>query len=465
MIPTAKQSLMEVTGALSRCARNAGFSFGADTALVAVQHMLYQTVDLFRTLGEARLKPENIFALGKVYSNSVSVISALRKMGVTVVESSVAKPGHFDEAFEQDITHLWTTVTENLARRRIKRIIVLDDGGRCVTNIPPALLSRYPVAGVEQTSLGMFVFEENPPPFAVFSWARAAVKLQIGGHVFSHCLIERLQSEFLRGKTLKGAEIGIIGLGSIGRSLADIASRQGNAVVFYDPAPDLNVPEYLRERITRLDSLEELMIRAEYVFGSSGRNPFKGRWPMPHRPGIKLFSASGGDQEFGPIIRDLQRYSDFKVACDSWDITSEAGPSGPIRIAFLGYPYNFVSRTEAAVPTPIVQLETAGLLAGLIEARVYLESVEEDHEQDTRIHRISPDAQKFIYETWQLALKNRGIDIRELYAYDPALLAATQRTDWLADNSEPRSLLNTASVHRVENAMRVMLEQCCRQAH
>ena len=111
-----------------------------------------------------------------------------------------------------------------------------------------------------------------------------------------------------------------------------------------------------------------------------------------------------------------------------------------------------------------MQLETAGLLAGLIEARIYLESVEEDHEQDTRIHRVSPDAQKFIYEAWQLALKNRGIDIRELYGYDPALLAATQCTDWLADNSEPRSPLNTASVQRVENAIRVMLDQCCQQA-
>ena len=116
------------------------------------------------------------------------MISTLRRW--RDVQISLAKPGHFDEAFEQDIKHLWTTVTENLAQRNIKRIIVLDDGGRCVTNIPPALLSRYSVAGVEQTSLGMFVFEENPPPFAVFSWARAAVKLQIGGHVFSHCLIE-----------------------------------------------------------------------------------------------------------------------------------------------------------------------------------------------------------------------------------------------------------------------------------
>ena len=65
MIPTAKQSLMEVTGALSHCARNAGFSFGADTVLVAVQHMLYQTVDLFRTPGEAWSQTGKHFRFGK----------------------------------------------------------------------------------------------------------------------------------------------------------------------------------------------------------------------------------------------------------------------------------------------------------------------------------------------------------------------------------------------------------------
>jgi hypothetical protein len=80
MITVPQQALMEVTGALSSCARSAGFNFGADTALVAVQHMLYQTVDLFRALGEIGLRAENIFALGKVYSNSAPVITAIRNM-------------------------------------------------------------------------------------------------------------------------------------------------------------------------------------------------------------------------------------------------------------------------------------------------------------------------------------------------------------------------------------------------
>jgi hypothetical protein len=458
MNAATQQSLMEVTGALSTCAWSAGFDFGADTALVTVQHMLCQTVDLFRTAGYIGLRPENIFALGKIYSNSVPVINALRNMGVTFIESTVPMPGEFDEAFERDVTRLWKTVGEKLSQRRIKRIIVLDDGGRCVINIPPELLSRYAVAGVEQTSMGMFLFEEHPPLFPVFSWARSAVKLQIGGHLFSHCLLDRVQARFLQGRALRGADIGIIGLGSIGRSLADIASRQRNRITFYDPAPDLEVPYYLHGRISRVGSLEELMLRSEYVFGSSGRKPFKHRWPMAHRPNIKLFSGSAGDQEFGPIIRFLRQRRDFEVAHDSWDITSETGPSGSIRVAFLGFPYNFVSRAEMAVPTQIVQLETAGLLAGLIQARSYLQLVEEGHAPDTRIHRISPDAQRFIYDTWRWAMKNRGIDIPSIYGYDPALLAAIQRDDWFVDNTEPRPSANGGSNDRTEEMMRSILD-------
>lgn len=465
MISAPHQSLMEVTGALSSCARGAGFNFGADTALVAVQHMLYQTVDLFRALGEIGLKPENIFALGKVYSNSPPVIAAIRKTGATVVDSTFPKPGEFEETFERDVERLWKTVAEALGQRRISRIIVLDDGGRCIINIPLDLLSRYPVAGVEQTSRGMVVFEEHPPPFAVFAWARTAVKLQIGGHVFSHSLIDRVQARFLRGQPLNGADVGIIGLGSVGRALADIAVRQDNNVAFYDPAPDLKVPHYLRGRITRLDSLEELMLHGEYVIGASGRNPFDDTWPMAHRPGTTLFSASGGDREFGPILRFVRQRPTFKVAGRAWDVTSDHGPSGPIRIAYLGFPYNFVSRAEAAVPTHIVQLETGGLLAGLIQARTYLELIEHGHETDTRIHRISPDAQEFICAMWVWALKNRGIDILNLYNYDLALLTATQHSGWFVENTEPRSIPGPGPGERVEDMMKAIVAECCQPAH
>ncbi|HEX2271514.1 MAG TPA: NAD(P)-dependent oxidoreductase, partial [Pyrinomonadaceae bacterium] len=452
-----------VTGALSSCAGSARFDLGEETAMVAVQHMLCQTVDLFRAVEAMGLRTENIFALGKVYSNSAPVIAAIRKMGITVVESTFPRPGEFDGSFEHDIKRLWETVADQIAGRRIKRILVLDDGGKCIINIPAELLARYEVVGVEQTSHGMFLFERTPPPFAVISWARAAVKLQIGGHIFSRCLIDKLHSEFLRGKSLDGLEIGIIGLGSIGRGLADIALRHGAKVVFYDSDPDLKVPRYLRDRVTRLDSLEELLLSCEYLFGASGRNPFKDKWPMDHRPGIKLFSASGGDQEFGPIIRDLRSSASFKVAEDTWDITSNDGPCGPMHIAYLGFPYNFVSRAEEAVPTRIVQIETGGLLAALIQARAYFMSVENGETQNSGIHRVSPDLQHFVLEVWLDAMQYRGIDIQKLYGYDRAQLAAVNEDDWFEVYSEPGPAADGSS-ERVEALTRSIVEECLQAA-
>jgi len=449
-----RRPLMEVTQALLDCATDANFEFGEDTAIVAVQHMLWQTVDLFRAAGGMVLRPENIFALGKVYSNSIPVIRTLREMGVTVTESSMPEPGEFSESFEQDIKHLWEVVEDRLARRRIKRIIVLDDAGRCITNTPPNLTRQYIIGGVEQTSFGMFVFEESPPAFAVTSWARSAVKLQIGGPIFSHCLIDKLNTEFQRGKSLIGKELGIIGLGSIGIGMANLAARQGNKVMFYDPDPNLQIPQYLANRVTRLDSLEELMMRCDDVLGCSGRNPFKDKWPMEYRPGIRLFSGSSGDQEFGPIIRDLKSKPSFRVAYETWDITSNDGPSGPIFIAYHGFPYNFVSRAGEAVPTHIVQLETGGLLAGLMQARSYLALYETGHEQNTGIHRMSPEAQRFVFETWLTAMKKQSVDVRKCYGYDSAMLSAAKHNKWLVENTEPNPGAGYEPNRSIEDVMR-----------
>lgn len=451
-------SLLEVTRTLSNCASAVQFDFGEDTAIVAVQHMLWQTIDLFEAVAALGAKRENIFALGKVYSNSPLVIGALRDRGVTVVQSTTPEPGEFDKYFQNDVDQLWEVVARGIANRGIKRILVLDDGGRCITSIPPELLRQYAVSGVEQTSHGMFLFEENPPPFAVMSWARAAVKLQIGGPLFSHCLLVKLQSHALGGNRLTGEDVGILGMGSIGKAMAHLIARQHNHVIFYDPDPSLHASPYVQGRLTRADSLEELLSRCEYVVGCSGRYPFKDRWPLKHRPGIKLFSGSGGDHEFGPIIDDLKTKRDSNVTPVTWDIQSDSGPSGPILIAYLGYPYNFVSRDIEAVPTGVVQVETGGLLAGLIQAHIHLGLCEEGRAKNRGIHRISPEAQRFVYETWLTAMKSRGIDLEQVYGFDPAMLEAARSLSWLAANSEPHPSLTYEPHHDTEAAMARIVE-------
>jgi hypothetical protein len=446
-------SPLEVTHALSEQARAARFRFGEDTALVAVQHMLEQTVDLFKTTAEMGLNLKNIFALGKVYSNSVPVIKTLLEMGVTVVESTLPEPGEFHCYFKRDIARLWQIVSEALRTRPIKRLLVLDDGGVCITNVPVDMLQRYAVCGVEQTSRGMVFFEEAPPSFAVISWARAAVKLKIGSPIYSHYLIEKLNKEFLQGRSLQGKQLGIVGLGSIGREIANLAVTQSNDVLFYDPDPQVHFPSTRCRRAARVDSLEDLMLACDYVLGCSGRNPFEGKWPLNHRPSIRLLSVSSGDQEFGPIIRDLKQKPHFKVAANTWDIFSEAGPSGPIHIAYLGYPYSFVSRGSEAAPTAIVQFDTGGLLAALVQARLFLELCETGREQNRGIHRVSPRAQRFVYESWIRAMRDRMIDVTNYFNYEPDLLMAIPPDNWFIENSEPRPGTHYKPVQAIEEMM------------
>jgi hypothetical protein len=436
-MPHSQIFSLAVTHTLLDRAAEAHFGFGEDTALIAVQHMLEQTVDLFETIADLGVKRQNVFALGKVYSNSYVVIETLRNRGFTVVETTMPEPGKYDHYFEQDCKRLWQVAAETLARRRVKRVLVLDDGGACITSAPPELLQRYAMCGIEQTSLGMFLFEVKPPPFAVMSWARTAVKLKIGGPIFSQCLIDRLYTP-LRRRTLAEGQLGVIGLGSIGRAVANLAARAGKSVLFYDPRRDLPVYPTLPNHLNRVRSLEELMMRCDYVIGCSGRNPFKGNWPLKHKPGITLLSASGGDQEFGPIINHLSAKPDFQVDEDTWDVSSQMGPCGPIQIAYLGYPYQFVSLAPEAVPTRIVQLETGGLLTALIQARLYLDFCEEGLTDNSGIHRVSPRAQQFVYGEWLNAMKDMKLDLVDLFAYDPATLRAAQQDSWFEKNSEPQ---------------------------
>jgi hypothetical protein len=302
------------------------------------------------------------------------------------------------------------------------------------------------------------VFEQTPPRFAVVSWARSAVKLQIGGPLFSHCLLANLQSQFLHGKVLSGERVGIIGLGSIGGALANLTERQGNSVLFYDPDPRYQVPEYLLGRVTRVDSLEELLLRCDYVFGCSGREPFNEQWPLRYRPRIKLFSGSGGDHEFGPIIRDLKTRRGFKVSPETLDIHCDDGPSGPLCIAYLGYPYNFAARDIEAVPTSVVQIETAGLLAGLIQARTHLRFWEDGRARNCGVQPISAEAQRFIFETWSSVMKRKQIELAQVYGYHSALLEAARERCWFVKNSQPALTLSDPN-WVTEAAMTRMIEE------
>jgi hypothetical protein len=82
-----------------------------------------------------------------------------------------------------------------------------------------------------------------------------------------------------------------------------------------------------------------------------------------------------------------------------------------------------------------------------------MEHCKTSHEQNSGIHRVSPKAQRFVYERWIRAMKDRMIDVTDRFDYDPDLLQAIQHDDWFIENTEPRPTEHYTPVKPVEEMM------------
>ena len=132
-----------------------------------------------------------------------------------------------------------------------------------------------------------------------------------------------------------------------------------------------------------------------------------------------------------------------------------------MQIAYLGYPYTFVSRDVEAAPTHIVQFDTGGLLMGLVQARFFLELCEAGRAQNRGIHRLSPQAQRFVYRKWVSAMKDRIVDIRELFGHELETLSSAQDEDWFVAKTEPQPSSDYKPVQELEEMIDNFIRSGC----
>jgi hypothetical protein len=110
------------------------------------------------------------------------------------------------------------------------------------------------------------------------------------------------------------------------------------------------------------------------------------------------------------------------------------------------------------VPTSVVQIETAGLLASLIQARTHLRFWEDGRARNCGVQRTSAEAQRFIFETWSSVMKRKQIDLAQVYGYHPGLLEAARERGWFVKNSQPALSLSDPN-WVTEAAMTRMIEE------
>jgi S-adenosylhomocysteine hydrolase len=367
-----------------------------DVAIVSVQHLLETTGTLFEALVALGLKPENTFITGKIYSTNSTVAQRLQRLGFHLQSSGLpTNRGHYKATLDHDVARMWSEAHAHISARAIRKVLVLDDGGCALSNIPQSILADVPAVGVEQTMSGISLQAAGQVTIPVVEVATSAAKRLIEPILIQKAVFRRLS----RVLASRGSDqrYGVIGYGNIGKAVIDALLALKRKVSIFDSsdsareaAQALGIPVFAK--------LQPLLDNSDVIFGCTGADVFAVDTCWKTLSGCKtLASCSSLDTEFRSILASFN--SNTSIDCSSVlrDITLEL-PKGRLEILAGGFPINFDQSPES-VPLGEIQLTRALLLAGLLQAAALDESY-----SGFREIPLSAGPQQFIVSNW-LSLK------------------------------------------------------------
>jgi S-adenosylhomocysteine hydrolase len=331
-------------------------------ALVCVQHFLETTGTLIESLLKLGLSPENVFAAGKVYSTNPDVERRLKGLGVHVQPAGVSNRwGYYEDQLRADVVKLWETATRHVHRNRIRKVIILDDGGCALSTVPEQLLLTSNIAGVEQTMSGIALQTSGRVAVPVVEVATSAAKRLIEPFLIQKAVFRRLMrsASALAGK----GRCGIIGYGNIGKAVSDALLRSNKDVLVFDSSGEALTAARSRSISTTKD-LQELVTASDVVFGCAGQDTFTETDWWKQLSSEKIFvSCSSLDLEFRTLLRSIGKISQPVARTILQDVPVNAN----MLILQGGFPINF-DRSRESVPLAEIQLTRALLFAGVLQA-------------------------------------------------------------------------------------------------
>jgi hypothetical protein len=321
--------------------------------IIGIQHILETTHAMFRSLYDLGLHPENISLLGKCYSTCQAVYEEMIADGIDVSPASFAYTSHqsFDELFAKEVKSFLTARIKNLSSKEYDCLIVLDDGGKCISFLSDHLCSSIPTAGIEQTSSGYEAIRNLPISFPVINVARSPIKLELESPMIAIAAAERMFYS-LQKKELTPDRALIIGGGAIGQAMKDRLSLSMNVIV-YDPKNmnlDKNVPE-----------LSELLGEFPLIIGCTGKTSVPYMLHPFLSSGTTLVSVSSSDREFDAVY--FRRH-----ALENNDCRQDLVVDNRLLLR-SGFPVNFDGERENIHPDKI-QLTMALITAAILQARI-----------------------------------------------------------------------------------------------
>jgi S-adenosylhomocysteine hydrolase len=314
--------------------------------LIACQHLLGTTIDLFEELFKKGLKPESTWIIGKCYSTHEPVISTLRKLGVNVSEDSTS----FDPRIEYDIK--FQEYIANFSDRAISKLngmdklIILDDGGYLLEHINKSELNK-PIFGVEQTTSGYEKLRFTELLFPIVNIAKSITKLKYESPHIVESILSELKKKVILSKVVKTL---VIGQGAIGGRLKDKLTK---LVDVYGCDKDGELCDFQ-------GNFKEELKGFDVIISATGTTTISEVDLGRLKDGVKLISVSSSDREF-PSSHIRISSSQKGGNCHDEYI------SNGIHLINGGFPINFTGSKHSLSPEN-AQLTRSLLFAGVCES-------------------------------------------------------------------------------------------------
>ncbi len=331
-----------------------------NAGVLARQHLLSTTYDLFEKLFAKNLNPNNVFLLGKCYSTNRETLGRFVARGARVSPYSCAFDSHrhFDEQSNEAVEKLLAYSSSQLSG--LERVLIIDDGGDLLLAANGAFKNAF---GIEQTSSGFRKLNYAPLKYPVVNVARSEAKLKFESPMIAEIVAVKLQPYLL-----ESSRILIIGNGAIGNSIYELLGKR-YSVTSYDVSG--NKQELFSESKLKLDVYD-------IIIGCTGNTVLQPEQLKQCKKDVVLASASSSDIEFPALFLRKQ----FLRSSECHQTLSING----ITLLNSGFPINFDGNKYSVSPEKI-QFTRSLLLAGIHQALQSKESglIELDKEMQRKI--------------------------------------------------------------------------------
>ena len=246
-----------------------------DFHIVSCQHLLEPQIEIYKGFIELGIKPENITALGKIYSSNKSVVEELNQLGIKAYQPDfTGKP--FDEEHRNNCLDLLSKFSQ-------EKVIVLDDGAELINVFSEAY--NNVLFAVEQTSSGFRKLENLKHKFSIVNVARSKTKLTQESPLIARLCFERILEHMKRFNLTKPKFL-LIGLGVIGESMRQILTENNFEVAGYDKDDYISIVNLIND------------VKPQVVIGATGSQIISEDELSQLSQALHFISLSSSDREF-----------------------------------------------------------------------------------------------------------------------------------------------------------------------